>query len=538
MRKTETFLTGIILIAVIVITGGAFWYHKDKTNRADNFNYPTTKYGAFLAAQHAVYVNDFEKAAEFSKTLEDVDYPAVQSTKMLAEFLSGELPKNVESLKDEKASASRLIYDAYLLTQDNWKELYSRHKKDESALASPLKIWASVATNREKEALKFIDGLPTNNSWKDFVRGQIYAELNQPEKAAEYFAKVSPDFMNINDYLYISSFYKHHNMTDAGNKLYSDFTARPGGMFMLDYKDIPDWSYFSGYKNALAFSLVQNVSHTQIMMYSDLSILLLRFAQIIGPSFTENSDEINYYLGQYFYNNNGNYEQHFNKIQKDSPFYLFATIRLADKSGNLEKLEEAFAENPLFIPAVNKLVAHHTKNGSKRAALRVVNTALDNEKLNDAGRAFLLKSRALIYYTFGDFDKAQSDLHDASKGIPLDTDVLSLQAKIWAAQNREIENAYDYAMLLVTKNPTDINAWDTLGRVVYVREGLQPALDVLVRVGELSVTCSSLFEQLGDLYTESGDIKLAKDAYLRAIELSDDGLVIIPEIQKKLRKIK
>lgn len=538
MRKTETFLTGIILIAVIVITGGAFWYHKDKTNRADNFNYPTTKYGAFLAAQHAVYVNDFEKAAEFARTLEDVDYPTVQSTKMLAEFLSGNLPKNVESLKDEKASASRLIYDAYLLTQDNWKELYSRHKKDESALASPLKIWASVATNREKEALKFIDGLPTNNSWKDFVRGQIYAELNQPEKAAEYFAKVSPDFMNINDYLYISSFYKHHNMTDAGNKLYSDFTARPGGMFMLDHKNVPDWSHFSGYKNALAFSLVQNVSHTQIMMYSDLSILLLRFAQIIGPGFSESNDAINYYLGQYFYNNDGNYEQNFNKIQTESPFYLFATIRLADKNGDIEKLEEAFAENPLFIPAVNKLVAHHTKNGSKRAALRVVNTALDNERLNDAGRAFLLKNRALIYYTFGDFDKAQSDLHDAAKGIPLDTDVLSLQAKIWAAQNREIENAYDYAMLLVTKNPTDINAWDTLGRVVYVREGLQPALDVLVRVGELSVTCSSLFEQLGDLYTESGDIKLAKDAYLRAIELSDDGLVIIPEIQKKLRKIK
>ncbi len=538
MRKTETLFVGVALIAIIAVMGGAFWYHNYSNNTQNDFKYPETNYGAFLAAQHAIYVNDFENAAKFANQIKDVDYATVQSTKFLSEFLSGRMPESANLLKDEKATSSRLIYDAYIITKDNWEELYKRHKKDESALAAPLRIWASIATDHKTDALKFIDKLPTNESWKDFVRGQIYVETGDTEKAAEYFAKVRSDFMNINDYLYIMSFYNHNNLTDEAQKLKEDFTSRPGGMFMLDYDAIPDWSLYSGYKNALAFSLIQNVSHTQIMMYSDLSILLLRFAQIVGPSFNENSDAINYYLGQFFFNTTGNYKKHFERIKSDSPFYLFSVLRMAEKSGDMKALEHATKENPLFVPAVNKLIAYNIQNGNRRAALRTANMALNDKNLNEVGHAFFLKSRAQIHFVFDDLDAAQSDLHDASVILPLDAEIISLQAKIWAKQNREIENAYDYAMMLVKQDPTDIMAWDTLGYVVAQREGTEAALEVLARVGEVSATCSSLFEHLGDLYTKTGEKQLARDAYLRAIELSDDGLTIVPELKKKLRKIK
>ena len=325
---------------------------------------------------------------------------------------------------------------------------------------------------------------------------------------------------------------------DAAHKLHDDFTARPGGMYMLDYDNVPDWSMFSGYANQLAFSLVQTVSHTQIMMYSDLAILLLRFAELTGPDFGQNSDAVNYYLGQFFYNNVGDYEKYFSKISQDSPFYLFAVLRTAEQSGDMDALYDALDKNPLFVPAINKLIAYNVQNGNRRAALRVINTALDDEHLNDVARAFFLKSRAHIYYMFDDMDAAQDDLYDASQTLPLDGEILALQSKIWAAQGREIENAYDYAMMLVKQDPTDIMAWDTLGRVITVREGAQAALDVVARVAEVSATCSSLFEQLGDLYVAVDDYKLARDAYTRAIELSDDGLVVVPDVQKKLRKIR
>lgn len=538
MKKIESLFVTISLFAAIAITSGAIWNTTHKMGQGEKYEFPTTKYGAFLATQHAIYVNDFDTANDLTQNLHDIQYPIVQNTIYISDFLSGRMPFDAHLLKNEKGMPAQLVYDAYLIQNDMWKELHNRHKTDESALAAPLRIWSAIANDWRTNTFKFIDRLPTNASWKSFVRGQIYAELGDTDTAAENFAAVSPDFMNINDYLYIMSFYTHHDMADAAAQLRDDFTARPGGMFMRGYDNIPDWSVYAGYKNQLAFSLVQNVSHTQIMMYSDLAMLLLRFAQITAPEFAETNGVVDYYLGNYFWNNSGDYGAHFARISPDSPFYLFGVLRNVEKNGNIDELQDALREHPLFVPAVNKLVGYHIQHGNKRAALRVINRAIKDKNLNDAGRAFFTKGRAQINFAFGDMDAAQQDLRDASEILVMDAEIISLQAKIWAAQNRELDNAYDYAMMLVQQNPTDILAWDTLGVVVAQREGVDAALEVLERVGEVSETCSSLFEHLGDIYAITGDVDKAVESYMRAIDLSDDGLTVIPVIERKIRKIK
>ncbi|MDW2958906.1 MAG: hypothetical protein R8M37_03830 [Alphaproteobacteria bacterium] len=538
MKKIERIFISIGLLTTLTVIGGAIWQHHDNQNQTSNHRFPETKYGAFLAAQHAIYVNDFDTAVQLSDKFGDEQYPIVQNTKYISDFLSGRMPFDAELLKNEKSTPAQLIYDAYLIKNNNWKELHNRHKQDEFALAAPLRIWSAIANDYKTNTFKFIEKLPTNDSWKAFVRGQIYAELGDIDKAAENFDQVSTDFININDYLYMMSFYTHHNMKVKATELRAKFTQRPGGMYMLDYDTIPDWSVYSGYENALAFSLVQTVSHTQIMMHSDLAMLLLRFAEITAPNFARNSDAINYYLGQYFYTNTGNFETLFERIDQDSPFYLFAQLRIAEKNGNIRALQDALDEHPLFVPAVNKLIGHHIKNGNKRAALRVVNKAIKDKNLNEAGRAFFIKSRAQIYFAFGDIKSAQKDIRDATKVLNVDAEILSLQAKIWAKQNRELDNAYSYAMTLVTQNPADILAWDTLGCVVAVREGADAALELLERVGEVSETCSSLFVNMGDIYATKGENKKAIEAYKRAIDLSDDGLTVVPDVERKIRKIK
>ena len=500
--------------------------------------FETSKYGAFLAAQHAVYINDFDTAADYMSHLGDVDYTVVKNTKLVADFLSGHMPADVESLKDAKKMPEHLIYDAYLASNEKWTELHNRHKTDSSALGAPLRIWPAIANNWQTNTFKFIDGLPTNSTWKAFVRGQIYAELGKVDKAAEEFAKVTPDFMNINDYLYLMSFYKHNGMTQDMDILRADFTARPGGMFMLDYPEIPDWSEFSGYKNALAFSIIQNVSHTQIMMYSDMAILLLRFVDSMAPDFAKNTQSVDYYLGQYYYTNDGDYRKQFNKIDARNPYHPFAMMRLAEKDGDIASLQKLVRAHPLFVPAVNKLIAHYIRIGDKRAAMRVVQGALENENLDEMGRAFFTKSRAQIHFVFDDIDAAQSDIRTASDTLGMDAEIISLQAKIWATQQREIETAYEYAMSLVKQNPADVLAWDTVGFVVLAREGEEAALEVYERVGSVSGTCSSLFMHMGDIYAARGDYEEARASYMRAIDLSDDGLTVVPEIERKLRKLK
>ena len=538
MRKIERIFTSFALITALVVAGVGIWGAVQNTENTSEYKFPESKFGSFLAVQHAIHINDFDSAMNFSASLQDTELPVVAGVKMMSGFLNGQMPENAASLKKEKSLPARFVYDAYLVSNDNWAEFHSRHKTEDAALVAPFRIWSAIANNWRTNTFKFIDGLPTNDSWKSFVRGQIYAELGDIETAASHFDKVAPEFMNINDYLYLMSFYSHHDMVDRAGDLLKKFTSRPTGMFMLEYDNIPDWSVFSGYKNQLAFSLVQTVSHTQILMYSDMAVLMLRFAQVTAPEFAQNTDAIHYYLGQYFYTNGGNYADFFNKIGTDSPFYLFTVLRNAEKTGDIDDLQRALKHQPLFVPAINKLVGHHIKNGNKRAALSVINRALDNENLDSDGRAFFLKSRAYIYYAFGDYDAAQQDLSEIFDTAVPDAEANALQVRVWSAQNTNIELAYERAMNLILKNPTDILAWDTLGCVVAVREGAIAALDVMESVGAVSQTHSSLFLHLGDIYMSVGDTDKARDAYMRAIDLSDDGLVVVPEIERKLRKIK
>mgnify|MGYP002852864733 CR=1 FL=1 len=535
MAKRKTLFYVIIFIISFMVGWGVFSIFRPDHSADDKNTVENTKYGAFLAAQHAIYVNDFARAPEFIKDFTDVEYDTVTNTRILAEFLGGKIPTDIEKIANDKNVASRLIYDAHLAQNDRWEELYKRRNTDKSAVYAPLRIWPAIAINRKTETLKHIDSLETNSSWKAFIRGQIYAEQGDTEAAASAFANVAPEFMNINDYLYMMSFYRAHNMNEVAEKLRQDFSSNPGGMFMAEYDDIPDWKYFSGTKNALAFGMVQNVSHTQIMLYSDLSILMLRFAQIIGPQEPFFQNMVNYYMGQFFANMGGNYAKYMDAIDKDSPFYLFGKMRTDNTPAGLKKI---LNKHPLFIPALNKLVAHHTAIGNKRAALRIVNRAINNKKISGAGRAYLMKRRALVNLVFGDLNSAQRDIHDASKFLDVDGEILTIQARIWAAQGREIENAYDYAMTLIRQNPTDVIGWDTVAVVVGAREGNDAALEILEKIGGSANTCSSLFEHLGDAYVIKGDKSAARAAYMRAIDLADDGFSIIPNINKKIRKIK
>ena len=506
----------------------------DKSKKTDGLMH--TDFGAFLATQHALFVNDFDAAAEMMRDVK-ADVPVVKNTKSTIDFFNGKTPEDIKSVKQDKDVVKRLIYNAYLVKHDNWKEVYQLYSKDNSILFAPLRVFSSVKQGKTKEALAFIDSLKTNKSWKAFMRGQIAVLNNDIDKAAKEFADVHPDFMNINDYLYLMSFYKENGMTEDMDILRNDFMAKPSGMILLNYKDIPDWSNYAGYKNNLVFGIIQSIAHTQIIIFTDLSVLMLRFAEIVSGE--SNQDAINYYLGQYYFHNSGDYKQAFNKISKKHPLYLFGQMKIAEKAGNLKYIEKIAYENPLFISAVDTIVKDNIKMGKKRAALRLINRALQHKDLTDTGRGYFLKQRANVYLMFNQPEKAQKDLKQAQElDDGLQSDVLLLQARIWAQQNRNLDDAYDYAMVLIKKNISDVVAWDILGVIVDKREGVQAALEVLERVGEISVTTSSLYEHLGDIYAKKGDKERAKRSYLHAIDLSDDGLIVVPFVQKKIRKLK
>lgn len=501
---------------------------------------PTTNYGAFLAAQHALYTNNFDRADEFLGQITDDarEYKSVTEMRVLTDFLNGVIPDDITELQKQKTIASRIIVDANLVKNGKWADIYSKHKNDNMRLLSPFRIWSGVANNYITKTFKFIDSLDTNPSWQAFLRGQIYAQQGRTAKAAAAFREVKPEFLNINDYLYLMSFYKHFDMDNDANTLRTKFTTKPGSMFMIGYDEIPDWSLFSGYKNQLAFNLVQTVAHTQALSHSDLSLILLRFAENVADTNPIQSDAVNYHSGLYMIANMGNYDKYFSKIDQSSPYYPFVKLRLAEINRNVDDVRKAIAAQPLFMPAVNQLVGWQTQQGQARAALKTIDKTLDNPDISTAARAYLFKMRAEVNFIFGNLDASQKDVDSATILLAKpDPDIFSIQARIWAAKKDNLDRAYAYSLALVQFAPADICSWDTLGYVVRAREGLPAALDLMERVGEIANSCSALFEHLGDMYVENGDTKLARDAYARAIELSDDGLVVKPALEKKLKKV-
>lgn len=539
MKEIKIFYTGAFFVAIIVFCSfllGQKILNDSSYKFGQNNAVIETEFGNFLAAQHALYVNDFENAANMANVLKSKDKNVLQLQSM-TDFFNGKMPKNAASFKDSKDLVSGLVYDAFLIQKDDWKSVYGRHGKDSSIFAAPLRIFSGVKQGKTKEIMKFIDSLKINDSWKAFVRGQIAVLNNDTNTAAKEFAKVHPDFMNINDYLYLMSFYQEHGMVEDMKILRDDFLSRPGGMYVLNYPDIPDWSNYAGYKNNLVFSIVQNISHTQVMIYTDLSLMFLRFAQIISNEF--NLDTINYYLGQYYFYNSGDYETCFNSIKKSNPFYLFSQLHIAERKGDFKSINKIARANPLFIPAVQIVVRESVKNGKKHDALSVLNRGIKSKNLSEEGKVYFLKQRAHVYLMFGDAKRAQKDLYTIKEtGENITPDTMLLQARAWLLQNKKLEDAYAYAMALIKNNTSDVYAWDLLGQIVAKKEHVNNAIEIMESVGATGTNISSLYEHLGDMYVLRGDKDKALRSYNQALDLSDDCLVVVPFVQKKIRKIK
>jgi tetratricopeptide (TPR) repeat protein len=507
-------------------------------SNSESFVYPNTKFGSYLAIKHAIWADDFDSVIKFSEDLKDSDIASVKADAAIGRFLAGSFDDSAKVLAGEKTLLARSAYIAYLLQRDDWKSIHKLVAKDTSQLLAPLRVWSAVAVGKESEALAFIDSLNGHAGRKMFMRGMVYAETNRIEKAKAAFDQVPLDFFNINDYAYLTAFYRKHGFDEAAQELCADFSATPGGAFTIGC--VAAESDFFGVKKALGFGLIQNVSHAPAMIYSSASLVLLRLAQAADSS---ENDAANYYLGTFFYHmDSPNYSMHFKKIGADSPYSLFVMLKNAEKAGNFSKiragLKAALKKNPLFMPALQKLVAINLQKSRENDALKAVNNALEQKGLSDKIQSHLLLLRARVYVQKGDLDRAENDILKAGDLAPENPDILTAAAKIWAEKRENLDKAYLYASAVIKDSPSDIDGWDAIAMVVLAKEGAAEAAEVLERVGRVASENSSLFRHLGDVRAELGDKKGAAEAYERALSLSSDGLSCEKCIKKKIRRLK
>lgn len=501
--------------------------------------HPDSKFGNWLAAQHAIYVDDFEKAVGFMAPLENVKYSAVDSARNLVVFLESGKAPNIAGLKKGNAIVYKIVNATELAKQNKWKQIQKDFKNEKSLNLAPFRIWAAAASGKPSSAVRIIDEYKIgSNGWRDFTKGAVYAATKNPKTAKKYFEKVSPSFLNLGDYHLVMSFYKKFGFDDAARNLRKQWVSSPGGMYMAGLDLGENWGDYDSLQKMLAAGLVQAVSHDGANGYSDIGLLSLRAAFALnGPK-----DSINYYTGGYFYNaGSDNCKKYWDKLDNNPIYEPFIRMKNVEKADNLRQsireLDRILKRNPLFMPAIMKSWRQNMQNGRDYDAMRTINRALRHRDLPEDGRAYLLRLRAHVFLLTEEFDNAESDLEIAAKIVPMDAGIMGLQARVWAAQNKNLDEAYRYAISLVKAFPSSVEYWDVLAMVIWAKEGWQAALEILERVGRVAETTSSLFMHLGDLRLRAGFNIGAAQAYRKAIALSDDGLVIREEVEHKLEKM-
>jgi tetratricopeptide (TPR) repeat protein len=541
--KSRNFLWIYFLIGLLVgWTGIYFGLYLSGRGLSPSINYSDdfeTDLGNWLAAQHAVFVDDFSSAIEFMDKIRNDKSEIVASSRNLVLFLdSGDL-RGAEVLKKSNSAAWRVINAASSAKKGKWGDVYAEFKNERTQIMAPFRIWSGVASGNFKKTLDFINSFPANNSWKNFMRAMIYAATKNPKTARKYFGKVPAGFMNLLDYHIVMSFYKKHGFEKDWKELKEKWVDSPGGMYMSDLDLGENWSYYDSEQKMLAASLIQNVSHNGEAGFTDTGLLVLRVAAALGGM----PDAVNYYTGGYFYaSGSDNYKKYWNKL-KDNPIYApFIEMKNAERIGDDDKtereLDSILRKNPLFMPAIQKLWRRNMQNGQKNNVLRILGIALRRPNVPAGGRAYLLKLRGHTFYIFERYEEAERDLKFAAKLSPMEAGVMGLQARIWAAQKKNLNEAYRYAISLVKAFPANVENWDVLAMVVLAKEGDDAALEILDKVARVAEECSELFLHLGDLRLKAGLRLGAAQAYRKAVALSDDGLVIKSDVERKLRRLK
>ena len=85
------FLTALIVGSACFVGTSGYFFNTKKVNKT--LEVTSTDYGNFLAAQHALYINDFSMADDFVRDLKS-EVKVVNQTKILSSFFNGNMPEN------------------------------------------------------------------------------------------------------------------------------------------------------------------------------------------------------------------------------------------------------------------------------------------------------------------------------------------------------------------------------------------------------------------------------------------------------------
>ncbi|HFC97037.1 MAG TPA: tetratricopeptide repeat protein [Thermosulfurimonas dismutans] len=141
-----------------------------------------------------------------------------------------------------------------------------------------------------------------------------------------------------------------------------------------------------------------------------------------------------------------------------------------------------------------------------------------------------------IYGRLGQYEKAETLAHEALKQAPDDKDLLLLLARIYLSEKRPARAAVTLEKVL-EKDPTNEEALGLLLSAYLTQHDLSGALSSLERLLKVHPRSYTLWLLKARVLARAGKPQEAREAYLRAAELSSYRLEIVMEAGSFLRRM-
>ncbi len=522
------------------------------------FELGSTVAGRFLAALHAEAAGNFVAAADITADIiGDVpDYGGVRRRAHLLMVSAGRLDKASEIareiLKDNPGDPLP-VYTLYVeaLREGQYEPalalLTDVPNAGVNSIVKPLlEAWALAGMGKTDEAIATLDTLAAAKGLgpiAGFHQGLIADLAGDEARASEAFKRNTEEAQGLPSLQLVESYARFLVRQDRAGEaqtLVDTFRDQNPKTLLIEPTqkvvsgDEPPTRVIANYADGVA-EVLRNVSG--LLNRERLRTEALLFVRLSLGLDPDNPTAL-FSLGQLLKGRERNdlAIAVYRKISKDTPYYWYARLNIADALHADKDSEAATAilrkmidERADRADAARTLADLLRIDRKFEEAVKVYDLA--HERANDPSDWSLLYTRGIALERSKQWARAEKDFLNALEIEPEQPLVLNYLGYSWVEQGINLEQAKAMIETAVTKRPEDGYITDSLGWVLYRMGAYEEAVPIMERAVLLEPGDPVINEHLGDVYWSVGRKNEAHFQWNRTLTLKPE-----PDVEAEIRK--
>ena len=497
-----------------------------KTNNYKNTeDFKENKYGLFLSSFHADISGDLPTLSSiYSKAVEQNNDDFLGKQLILKSITEDKKDVISFALKEYQKNNNNIIPVMYLANnyflKGDYKKAYNIYSnmgtKSDTFIIKLLKSWVLIAEKKYDDALDLLETELDNPAFRKYILIHLaaQAEIAKDDEYADelYTEALENEKLNIFDIENISAFYFRYADKDKVIKILKDYYEKtPDSISALSllskvkkdlYKPVSIDTAQKGMAKALfdisfllssVFTTAQDLHLMYISMIHDL------YPDFYMVNIVQSEIYKQYFLTENFYKYNSLVpEDHYLYLisQINKIFYDLTVLKKEKKS--LESFNKLIKKYPTYTHLYIKLADYYVVRKDYENAIKYYSKALDiteNKKL----KSNLYFSRAQVYDTLNEIEKARVDLEESSK-LNKKPAFLNYYGYFLISNNLDLDKGMLFVANAVTKEPTNPYYLDSYGWALFKNGEYKRALTAIQFAKSLQPKNPVIIDHLGDIY--------------------------------------